>query len=310
EDCPSYRDFICGENGVLRSWLRAGADGFRLDVADELPDDFIAEIRAAVKTENPEALLLGEVWEDASNKQAYGIQRRYFQGDELDSVMNYPWRTAILSFIRYGGGKALQEALYIIMENYPPPALGAVLNSLSTHDVSRAITSLAAAEMGGKDRDWQRGHNTLTPELFYLGRQLFLLASVIQYTLPGCPCLYYGDEAGLVGYADPFNRGTYPWGNEDAGMVDFFRLLGTLRKNSPVLRDGAFVSVEFSDNCCTYLRVYEGKIILISVNRGNDSAVIPYASAVLEGAKPLLTVGNMEGQTLLHGHSAVIMELL
>ncbi|MEG1205443.1 MAG: glycoside hydrolase family 13 protein [Angelakisella sp.] len=309
EDCPSYREFICREQGVLRSWLRAGADGFRLDVADELPDDFIAEIRTAIKTEKPDALLLGEVWEDASNKQSYGVQRQYFQGAELDSVMNYPWRTAILSFIRYGGGAALREALYIIMENYPAPVLGAALNSLSTHDVARAITALCAEEMGGKDRDWQRAHNTLTPEQFYTGRQLFLLASVIQYTLPGCPCLYYGDEAGLVGYADPFNRGTYPWGREDSGMVEFFRLLGQLRKNSEVLRHGSFTAVDFSEHCCTYLREQGDKKILISVNRGTDSALIPYSHTALENAKLLLRVGSVDGQLLLRGHSAAILEL-
>lgn len=309
EDCPDYREFICGKDGVLRSWLRAGADGFRLDVADELPDDFIEEIRAAVKAENPEALLLGEVWEDASNKQSYGVQRRYFQGSELDSVMNYPWRTAILSFIRYGGGAALREALYIILENYPPPAMAAALNSLSTHDVSRAITALAAEEMTGKDRDWQRAHNTLTPEVFYTGRQQLLLASVIQYTLPGCPCLYYGDEAGLVGYADPFNRGTYPWGNEDMGVVDFFCLLGTLRKGSRVLREGSLVPVEFNDNCCTYLRVLEHQRILVSVNRGTDSAWVPFDSDALEEGEVLLTVGGMNGRHILNGHSAVIIGL-
>lgn len=309
EDCPDYREFVCGKDGVLRSWLRAGADGFRLDVADELPDDFIEEIRDAIKTENPQALLLGEVWEDASNKQSYGVQRRYFQGSELDSVMNYPWRTAILSFVRYGGGGALREALYIILENYPAPAMGAALNSLSTHDVARAVTALAADEMAGKDREWQRAHNTLTPETFYTGRQRLLLASVIQYTLPGCPCLYYGDEAGLVGYADPFNRGTYPWGREDTGLVDFFRLLGTLRKASPTLRDGSFVPVEFSDNCCTYLRVRGDKKILVAVNRGTDYTAIPYDSEALHDATVLLTVGSMDNRQILHGHSAVVMEL-
>ena len=97
---PDYINFICGEDGILRHWLRLGASGYRLDVADELPDSFIARVREAVKAEGEENLLIGEVWEDASNKLAYGVRRKYFLGDELDSVMNYPFKEAILDLLR------------------------------------------------------------------------------------------------------------------------------------------------------------------------------------------------------------------
>ncbi|MEG1875130.1 MAG: glycoside hydrolase family 13 protein, partial [Angelakisella sp.] len=309
EGMQSYRDFICGPDGVLRSWLRAGADGFRLDVADELPDEFIVDIRTAIKTEKPNALLLGEVWEDASNKQAYGIRRRYLQGQELDSVMNYPWRSAILSFLRYGGGEWLLDAISIILENYPPQSVNVMLNSLSTHDVPRAITAIAALPMEGHDRDWQRANNELTPEAYYSGRQLFLLGALLQYTLPGCPCLYYGDEAGLTGYADPFNRGTYPWGQEDAGLVRFFQLLGGLRSGLPVLRLGSFSPVHFDQNSCAFLREYEGERILVVVNRSNNNCKIPFPEQELATADVLLTAGGMLGSDTLYGDSGAIIRL-
>lgn len=309
EGCPSYREFICGENGVIRSWLRAGADGFRLDVADELPDEFVADIRTALKTEKPDAILIGEVWEDASNKCSYGVRRRYFQGRELDSVMNYPWRSAIIGFLRYGSGTALLEAISIILENYPPQVVAVLLNLLSSHDIPRVITAVAAEPMEGRDRDWQREHNTLTPEMFFSGRQLFLLGAMIQYTLPGCPCLYYGDEAGLVGYADPFNRGTYPWGREDEGLVGFFQLLGGLRSGLTALRLGSFVPVKFEQNACTYLREYQGERLLISINRNGDGYKIPFSPDELKAGDVLLAAGGMLGKDMLYGRSGAIIKL-
>lgn len=309
EGCASYREFICGKDGVIRSWLRAGADGFRLDVADELPDEFIVDIRAALKAEKPEAILIGEVWEDASNKQSYGVRRRYFQGQELDSVMNYPWRYAILSFMRYGGGETLLEAITILLENYPPQVLAVTLNLLSSHDAPRAITAIASLPPEGHDREWQRVHNTMTPQMFFAGRQLFLLAAMLQYTLPGCPCLYYGDEAGLVGYADPFNRGTYPWDREDEGLVDFFRLLGGLRKGLPTLRLGSFVPVCFEEKACTFLREYEGERILVSINRSRDGYKIPFDLTELSQGDALLTAGGILGTDMLYGHSGAIIRL-
>ena len=309
ESCPDYQEFICGENGVVRSWLRAGASGFRLDVADELPDWFIRRLREAVKAEGEDNLLLGEVWEDASTKFSGGEQRQYLMGQELDSVMNYPWRTAILDFVRHGKGRELENAVMDLLENYPPQVSGILMNCLSTHDVPRALTALAAPEMDGRGRDWQREHNTLDADTYYAGRQLLLLAAVIQYTLPGCPCLYYGDEAGLVGYADPFNRGTYPWGREDTGLVEFFRILGNLRKGSPILRRGEFVPVAFDARGCAYLRRAPQGTILVCVNRGGEDMALPWPREELEEAGILASVGGLLGKTALCPRSAVILAL-
>ena len=309
EGCEAYQEFICGEDGVLRKWLEAGASGFRLDVADELPDFFLEKIREAIKSAGEDKLVLGEVWEDASNKNSYGSYRKYLLGHQLDSVMNYPWRTAILRFLRLGEGQELQNAIMDILENYPPQVSGILMNCLSTHDVPRCITALAAPDMEGRGRDWQREHNTFTADQYYFGRHMAKLAALIQYTLPGCPSLYYGDEAGLVGYADPFNRGTYPWGHEDQDLVDFFREIGTLRKNSPVLRKGKFIPLCFGDSFCVYQRTLGDETIAVAVNRSGDYQEVPWSRPLPANAEPLLTVGGAEGLHGLHPRSAVVVRI-
>ena len=109
------RYIITDDDSVVAHWLKLGADGFRLDVADELPDEFIAMLRARIRKLKPDALLLGEVWEDASNKMAYNRRRRYFTDGELDCVMNYPFRTAILDFMRgRDSGRKLRDTVMTI----------------------------------------------------------------------------------------------------------------------------------------------------------------------------------------------------
>ena len=233
---PAYRDFVFGAGGVVETWLRRGADGFRLDVADELPDDFIAGLRARLRQVKPDALLLGEVWEDASNKIAYSVRRRYFVDAELDGVMNYPWRTALLRFVREeDDGTALGATLKQLAENYPADVLSCTMNLLSSHDTARVLTELAAPFEGTRQ---EMAAYHLTAEQRALGLRRLRLATFLQFMLPGCPSVYYGDEAGMEGCKDPFNRAFYPWGEEDLALRAHFAALGNLRKNCPTLRRG------------------------------------------------------------------------
>lgn len=133
----SWREFLCGENGIVRHWLRLGADGWRLDVVDEYPDELVRMIRQAARAEKPDALIIGEVWEDASCKEAYGEHRQYLMGHELDSVMNYPLRQAILDFLLRGDGAAFRLRLWELLEHYPRPCWDVMMNLLSSHDVPR-----------------------------------------------------------------------------------------------------------------------------------------------------------------------------
>ena len=267
---PDYINFICGEDGILRHWLRLGASGYRLDVADELPDSFIARVREAVKAEGEENLLIGEVWEDASNKLAYGVRRKYFLGDELDSVMNYPFKEAILDLLRGGHRSHFINRISDIVENYPPQSLHVAMNSLSTHDTERAITVLAGLSCQGKDRGWQ-SHHHLNFEQYRHGVELLKAAMALQYFLPGLPCIYYGDEAGLQGYKDPFNRGCYPWGCENRELIDYVCLLGKLRLASPALGEGALEFLDSEEGLIALKRKdYTGETIAI-INYTNVS---------------------------------------
>ena len=268
KDCPSYMDYILrDENAVVRRWLRDGADGYRLDVADELPDVFLETLRTAVREEKPDALVLGEVWEDASNKVAYGHRRHYFEGRQLDGVMNYPLRTAILDYL--GGGDALyfRTAMEALRDHYPPDCFASLLNFLGTHDTVRILTRLGCRDV--PESQDARAVYALTPEERARGIALERLASAILYAFPGSPMLYYGDEAGLEGFEDPFNRRCYPWGAEDEDLLSWYRLLGTARRHLAPLRGGALRFVTAEGPILAFRRDCEGETLLCLVNRGD-----------------------------------------
>ena len=266
---PAFiRYIISDDDGVLAHWLKLGADGFRLDVADELPDEFLKLLYDRVKELNPDALVLGEVWEDASNKKAYDRRRTYFTNAELDSVMNYPFRTAILAFMRgWDRGQGLQETVMSIMENYPPEVVAANMNLLGTHDTPRILTALVDDFDGSRE---EKAKRCLSRHNMEVARERLLMASFLQYMLPGSPSLYYGDEALMEGYKDPFNRRTYPWGREDAEMVLHFKRLGQLRKNYEPLRLGNIRFLEAEDKHLAFSRTYNGKTVTVYINRSGD----------------------------------------
>lgn len=265
---PSYMDFICGENGVLRYWLKKGASGWRLDVADELPDEFIDAIRNAVKAENPDALIIGEVWEDASNKISGVGRRRFLIGDQLDSVMNYPFRHAIIEFVKGGDGFDFTDRVLNIIENYPKPALDTLMNNVGTHDTERIITALGAKTIPERRPD--QANFVMTDEMLERGKKLSKLAAVLQFTLPGIPCVYYGDEAGMTGGRDPFNRGAYPWDNADTELIDFYSKLGKLRKN-PAFSGGEYIPYYSGLGYIVFTRKNGENEVLVAVNRWHAS---------------------------------------
>ena len=233
----SYVNYIIeDEDSVVAHWMALGADGFRLDVVDELPDEFVLRLKRRIRGINPQALLLGEVWEDASNKRAYSVSRRYFVDAELDSVMNYPWRTAILNYVTGSDdGRDFGEAVMTLAENYPPQVLACVMNHLGTHDTPRILTVLGDSFFGTKD---EKAERFLSAEARTRAVDRLRRAAFLQFTLPGMPSIYYGDEAGMEGFEDPFCRRCYPWGKEDTALRDYFTALCRMKNTIPVLRDG------------------------------------------------------------------------
>lgn len=235
----SFREFIIGgKDAVCAHYIRCGTSGWRLDVADELPMSFIRQMRARVKGEDPQACLLGEVWEDASNKVSYGEARCYCLGDTLDSVMNYPLREMLIDFML---GKidapAVVRRFRHLQENYAPAFFYSLMNLLGSHDKPRIIDVLSGEEGLQPPRE-QRRARKLSREKYELGRVRYSILWRFLCALPGMPCIYYGDEAGQTGMADPFCRGTYPWGDRDMDLLEQIRDSCRERLKDPVLMTG------------------------------------------------------------------------
>ncbi|MBR5519492.1 MAG: glycoside hydrolase family 13 protein, partial [Clostridia bacterium] len=279
ESDPSYLTYITGENGILAKWLQEGLSGWRLDVADELPDIFLDTLRKRVKSVSPDALIIGEVWEDASNKISYNALRKFLLGSQLDTVMNYPLRKLILELLD-GTTSAEQfvTELSILASNYPKQAFFACMNFLSTHDVCRVTTKFGKAydvsELAREEQALVRLSDTERKHAAVLHKS----AALLLYSLPGMPCIYYGDENGLEGGTDPFNRAPFPWGAEDSigiDLTEWYRCLGNMRRDYSVLRHGAMRI--WSENGLLLVRREENNGIstLTVINPTNQTLPLP-----------------------------------
>lgn len=289
----SYRDFIYrGADSVVRNWMRLGASGWRLDVADELPDEFIRGIREAMLEEDPDSLLIGEVWEDASNKTSYGVLRQYFLGSELQGVMNYPFRTASLDFMKGNiSAGTFSAVLMSLKENYPKENFYADLNLIGSHDRARVLNELSdtremlegrisdtSLPLNDKETEFSnRGTSradavkaafSIPEDKLDLAKKRLKVLSMLQFVMPGVPCIYYGDEAGMTGWEDPFNRGTFPWGREDKELTDHYKALCKMRAEHPILIDGDFLPSACSDHVICFERFNEAEQFRLYVNRG------------------------------------------
>ena len=307
EEGDEYRNFINGKGGIVEKWLKAGADGFRLDVADELPDIFIDELRERLKITKPDALLMGEVWEDATTKHSYGSRRRYLLGSQFDSVMNYPFANAILDFCRNGKAENFMEIVMQIVENYPKQCLDVMMNHIGTHDTERAITKITGESCEYRDRYWQSCH-FLDDEKYAKGIKLLKCAVALQYTLPGVPSVYYGDEAGMQGYKDPFNRGCYPWGKENQELITFYRTMGEIRTENTVFGKGYFSPVSYMLGCVAFRRHDENGDVMVIVNR-NEHSINYRLPDFYQNAKTLYGDNIQNGEVYIDGCSFVILSL-
>lgn len=265
-DVPSCGDFFTGRDGVIRHYARMGILGFRLDVADELSDRFLSDIKGALEAEGAGSLLYGEVWEDASCKIAYDVRKKYYLGRELDGVMNYPVREGLIAYFRRGETAPLSYALHEVTEHAPERILHAQMNLLGTHDTERILTVLGGDEAGGRSNA-ELSVIRMTEKERALGRSRLKMAYTVLATLPGVPSIYYGDEAGLEGYHDPFNRRPFPWGREDAELLRHYRRLGRLREKHSVYRRGAFRLIELTEDSLIFARMDEDAVYITAVNR-------------------------------------------
>lgn len=267
-----YRALVFGKNGVVEKWQKLGADGWRLDVVDELPIDFVNLLIKKIKSVNKDALVIGEVWEDASTKVSYGELRPYLLGDQLDGTMNYPFMNAIIAYVRDGDEKFFKDTVQSILENYPKETVYCLMNSLGTHDTVRIINALSDVRAHGWSKTHKLGYKLPDSEYEKAKKKLYL-ASVLQFTLPGIPSIFYGDEAGLQGFDDPINRRPYPWGSEDKEILAHYKKLGRIRRENRAVFSGGF-NMRDENGLVAYERAGGDDEILIAVNAGEDDKTL------------------------------------
>ena len=263
-----YVDFITGQNGVLEHYTKLGIMGWRLDVVDELPESFSEKIRTAVKNVNKDAVIIGEVWEDASNKISYGKRRKYFLGKELDSVMNYPLKNAIIEYAKFGNSRALSLVIKEQIDHYPKKSLEILMNILATHDIFRLISALSDVDVRGLTKE-QQSKIILNDYEYKVAVERLKIAVLLQYTLYGIPSIYYGDEIGMQGFSDPLNRGTFSWERIDKNIYDFYVKMGKIRSISAFSK-GETEVIKEDNGFFAYTRKDENSEVLVLINLSHN----------------------------------------
>lgn len=303
--CKACREFLAGKGGVAETYIKKGIGGWRLDVADELSDEFLDLLCKTVKNASGgEGIIIGEVWENAADKIAYGKRRRYFRGDQLDSVMNYPIRNAILSFVRDKDAETFYNDVTEIYASYPKSVCDSLMNLLGTHDTERILSVLGGNEIDGLD-NMTLSTFRMSKEAREEGVALLKMASALQYTLYGVPSLYYGDEAGVEGGHDPFCRLPYPWGREDGDLLAHYRKLGEIRRSHEAFRDGEFRFLHAACGLVAYERSMSTEIIVIAANRSDSAVILPQSKPSVD----LLTDETFDGNVTVLPDTVRILKL-
>ena len=314
ESDPDYINFIIeGADSVVRHWLRAGASGWRLDVADELPGVFIERIRRAMEETKPDSYLIGEVWEDGSNKIAYSVRRKYLLGRQTHGLMNYPFRDSLMGYLLQKDASIFKNTMETIRENYPKAAFYGAMNFLSTHDTPRLLTVLGYTGQWPQSRE-ERARMVLNANEIYNGMRRLRLAALVMYAFPGSPTVYYGDEAGMQGFEDPFNRGTYPWSRENKWLIRYFQRLGELRNARESLQSGSIEYLRAEGAVLAFRRRAGEEVSVAACNAGTDEvslglpwegdealdALTGHRFRALNGVLQL-SLGALEGVLLIEG---------
>lgn len=286
---PATHDYFVGEGGIIDKYTKMGVSGWRLDVVDEVPDPFLDDLCTRVRANTGgEGIVIGEVWENAADKIAYEKRRRYFRGGQLHSVMNYPVRNGLIAFVRDGNASAFCSVLREIWGSYPTAVSHCLMNLLSTHDTERILTVLGGDPDDGRRTNAELRVARMTPAQRRIALERLRMAAALQFTVFGVPSIFYGDEAGMEGYHDPFCRRPYPWGSEDKALLAFYRKLGRIRRENDVLSDGDFAILHESEHAVVFERKNEKGHLIVAANRGEGALPLTLPDAgreLLSGRK-------------------------
>ena len=299
ETSEEYQEFIFGKEGVLWHWLDCGIGGYRLDVADELPDFFLKKLRDSVKSKDKDGIIIGEVWEDASDKIAYSKRREYLQGHELDSVMNYPLKNAIIGFMQSENGSYLAKTVRVLLDHYPKQTADCLMNILGTHDTPRILTVLGGKVCYNKD-EMAQPSALLSADEKKKAIEKLKMAALLQFTLPGVPCVYYGDENGMEGHIDPFCRKCFDWEHLNEDLIGFYRKLGEIRTEyKRVFKDGEYKEIHLEDGFFVYKRTKGKAAVYVYANNCSKSYILKLPNKM----KDCISSEIVENEVLIQPYS-------
>ena len=301
ETTPSYMDFIIrNKDSVLHHWLGEGISGWRLDVIDELPAAFSQAFYKELKATDPDALMIGEVWEDASHKVAYGQQREYLCGHEMDSAMNYPLRQHLFDFLMgYIDGGLAMRRMESLRENYPKENFYVMMNLIGSHDIVRAITFLGEAPYYDGMPAIQQSRYRMDEDHYNLGLARLLMAALFQMTYPGAPCVYYGDEIAMQGFKDPYNRRPYRWDDGDTYVQERYRKYIRERNEHTALQTGELLPLYGDGDLLAFARVIRGGRDVFGEKADDDAYIVAFNRHRSEEQALTVQVGDFAGGTFV-----------
>ena len=307
----SWQEYIYGKGGIIDQWFDLGIDGLRLDVADELTDEFIEEIRKAVKRNKEDGFILGEVW-----KNPMRMGRGYIEsGKGMDSVMNYVLVDALIKYFKYADTKSLEEVIKQIKTEYPESTMHTLMNFTSTHDITRAINIFSsdiyqrygewAWDLNNKDYEWCKNY-ILTDEQYKTGKEIYKSYIYALAFLPGILSIFYGDEVGVQGVGNLSNRKPFPWNSIDNELLSFFKEIGHIRREESFLETADIKILSINEKYFLFERTSKEEKAAIAINRTNNIVAIAFPSDYLKPDKIYSLNDSKNGE--LNPHGALVLK--
>lgn len=306
-----WQEYITGENGIIDKWFNLGIDGLRLDVADELTDDFIEKIRIAVHRNKEDGFILGEVW-----KNPMRMNRGYIEsGKGMDSVMNYSLIDALIRYFKYGDINKISYIIKDILNEYPTDTINTLMNFTSTHDISRAINIFGSNDFNEySEWAWNLKNDNLdycknfklTKEQYENSKAIYQAYVFILTFFPGILSIFYGDEVGVEGLGNLANRKPFPWNKGDKELLKYFREIGQIRKQESFLEQAELKVLDINKDYFMFERVKDDKKALITVNRTNIEQVFKYPNEYSNTDKVYVLKNSSLGVLAPYGGIALV----